>query len=89
MNITYVWKKFDELTLDELYLIINLRQEVFVVEQNCPYMDADHSDQDAFHLLGLSENKLVAYLRAFKPNIKYSGSSMAVSYTHLTLPTKA
>ena len=76
MNITYVWKKFDELTLDELYLIINLRQEVFIVEQNCPYMDADHSDQDAFHLLGLSENKLVAYLRVFKPNIKYSGSSM-------------
>ena len=47
-----------------------------MLEQNCPYIDADYSDQDAFHLLGLLDNKLVAYLRAFPPNIKYAGSSM-------------
>jgi len=75
-KIDFVWKKFNELSIDDLYAILNLRQQVFVLEQNCPYIDADYSDQDAFHLLGLLDNKLVAYLRAFPPNIKYVGSSM-------------
>ena len=75
-KIDFVWKKFNELSIDDLYAILNLRQQVFVLEQNCPYIDADYSDQDAFHLLGLLDNKLVAYLRAFPPNIKYAGSSM-------------
>ena len=75
-KINFFWKKFNELSLDNLYAILNLRQQVFVLEQNCPYIDADYSDQDAFHLLGLLDNKLVAYLRAFPPNIKYAGSSM-------------
>ena len=75
-KIDFVWKKFNELSIDDLYAILNLRQQVFILEQNCPYIDADYSDQDAFHLLGFQDNKLVAYLRAFPPNIKYSGSSM-------------
>ena len=75
-NINYIWKNYLDLSIDELYAIINLRQEVFVYEQNCPYIDADYSDQDAFHLLGYKENDLVAYLRAFKPKIKYEGSSI-------------
>ena len=75
-NINYIWKDYMDLSIDELYAIINLRQEVFVYEQNCPYIDADYSDQDAFHLLGYKENDLVAYLRAFKPKIKYEGSSI-------------
>ena len=75
-QIDFAWKKFNELSIDDLYAILNLRQQVFVLEQNCPYIDADYSDQDAFHLLGLLDNKLVAYLRAFPPNIKYAGSSM-------------
>ena len=75
-KIDFIWKKFNELSIDDLYAILNLRQQVFVLEQNCPYIDADYSDQDAFHLLGLLDNKLVAYLRAFPPNIKYVGSSM-------------
>ena len=75
-KIDFIWKKFNELSIDDLYAILNLRQQVFVLEQNCPYIDADYSDQDAFHLLGLLDNKLVAYLRAFPPNIKYAGSSM-------------
>ena len=40
-EIDYKWKKFDELSLDDLYAILNLRQKVFIVEQNCPYIDAD------------------------------------------------
>ena len=75
-KINFFWKKFNELSIDDLYAILNLRQQVFVLEQKCPYIDADYSDQDAFHLLGLLDNKLVAYLRAFPPNIKYAGSSM-------------
>tara|TARA_B100001250_G_C19786160_1_gene784246 strand:+ start:1308 stop:1766 length:459 start_codon:yes stop_codon:yes gene_type:complete len=75
-KIKFVWKKFDELSSDDLYAILHLRQQVFIVEQNCPYLDADNSDQNAFHLLGYESKKLVAYLRAFAPNIKYAGSSM-------------
>ena len=75
-KINFFWKKFNELSINNLYAILNLRQQVFVLEQNCPYIDADYSDQDAFHLLGFLDNKLVAYLRAFPPNIKYAGSSM-------------
>ena len=69
-KIDFVWKKFNELSIDDLYAILNLRQQVFILEQNCPYIDADYSDQDAFHLLGFQGNKLVAYLRAFPPHIK-------------------
>ena len=75
-NIQFTWKKYSELSTDDLYAILNLRQQVFVVEQNCPYLDADYSDQDAFHLLGYENDILIAYLRAFAPNIKYEGSSM-------------
>lgn len=75
-EIDYKWKNFDELSLDDLYAILNLRQKVFIVEQDCPYIDADYTDQDAFHLLGYQGNNLIAYLRAFKPGIKYEGSSM-------------
>jgi len=75
-EIDYKWKNFDELSLDDLYAVLNLRQKVFIVEQDCPYIDADYTDQDAFHLLGYQGNNLIAYLRAFKPGIKYEGSSM-------------
>ena len=75
-KIQFIWKKYSELSTNDLYAILNLRQQVFVVEQNCPYLDADYSDQDAFHLLGYDNDILVAYLRAFAPNIKYEGSSM-------------
>ena len=45
-KVSYSWKTFDELSLDDLYAILNLRQKVFVLEQDCPYIDADYSDQD-------------------------------------------
>lgn len=60
-------KSFQELTTDELYCILQLRSEVFVVEQNCPYQDLDNKDQKALHVLGLKENEIVAYTRIFKP----------------------
>ena len=82
-EIKYIWKAFDELSSDELYAMIYLRQKVFIVEQDCPYIDADYTDQDAFHLLVYKNNDLIGYLRAFKPGIKYEGSSLGRIVTEI------
>lgn len=60
-------KSFTELTSNELYKILQLRSEVFVVEQNCVYQDIDGKDQKALHVIGIKNNKIVAYTRIFKP----------------------
>ena len=68
----FICKKFDELSLHELYEIMVLRQEVFVVEQDCPYLDADGKDPMAWHLMGFQENgKLIAYTRLLPKGISY------------------
>ena len=56
-------KRFNELTLDELYELLKLRVSVFVVEQNCPYPELDDRDQNALHLWYEDEGEMVAYLR--------------------------
>ena len=76
MKIEYIWKIFPELTTDELYEIIHLRQKVFIVEQDCPYVDADYADQKAYHLLAFIDGVLIGYLRAFKPGFKYLEASI-------------
>lgn len=60
-------RNFDELSTKELYLILQLRSEVFVVEQNCVYQDIDGKDEKALHILGLENGELAAYTRCFKP----------------------
>ena len=60
-------KSFEQLSLDELYEILQLRSAVFVVEQNCLYEDIDGRDKKAYHVLGLVEKELVAYTRIFPP----------------------
>ena len=60
-------KKFEALTTNELYAILKLRSEVFVVEQDCVYQDIDGKDAKANHLLGYENNQLIAYSRLFKP----------------------
>jgi ElaA protein len=60
-------KSFSELTKNELYEILQLRSEVFVVEQNCVYQDIDFKDQKAWHVIGIKNDKIVAYTRIFKP----------------------
>jgi len=70
--INWTIKRFDELTLDELYAILQLRNEVFVVEQNCVYNDTDGKDQLAWHLIATGDKKLVAYTRILPPGISYS-----------------
>lgn len=64
----FKWYRFDELSLEQLYAILAIRSEVFVVEQQCDYLDADGKDQQALHLVGKEDSAIVAYLRLFKPN---------------------
>ena len=59
----WVFKKFDQLSIQELYDILELRSKVFVVEQNCVYQDPDGKDQSAWHLMGLENDVLIAYTR--------------------------
>ena len=56
-------KKFDELTVAELYEILKIRAEVFVVEQNCVYQDLDEVDKEAYHVYLKDNGQIVAYLR--------------------------
>jgi ElaA protein len=65
---------FDQLLPAELYEILALRQEVFVVEQNCPYLDCDGKDQQSWHLMGRNEAKqLTCYTRLLPPGLSYPG----------------
>ena len=67
--ITFSEKSFQGLSLDEWYSISNLRERVFVVEQNCPYLDADGKDPGARHIMGCdSRNKIKAYARIVHPD---------------------
>ncbi|CAN5401872.1 GNAT family N-acetyltransferase [soil metagenome] len=66
----FQWYKFSQLTTNQLYAILALRTEVFIVEQKCAYADADGRDYDALHLLGIEDHALVTYLRVFPPTEK-------------------
>ena len=70
-TIQWVTKSFANLTNVELYEMLRLRSEVFVVEQNCVYLDIDNNDQKAHHTLGWIGNELVASTRLFDKNIMY------------------
>jgi ElaA protein len=69
-------KSFEELTPQELYSVLQLRSEIFVVEQNCVYQDMDDKDQKALHLLGMKNGNLVAYTRIFKPGDYFEFASI-------------
>ena len=65
-------KRFQELTIDELYAMLRLRAEIFVVEQNCPYQDLDNRDQCAAHvLLWAEDGQLLASLRVIPAGVVY------------------
>jgi ElaA protein len=76
MELKWIYKSFDELTVVELYAILQLRNEVFSVEQNCVYQDADDKDQKSFHLAGWDGNKLVAYCRILPKGLSYADASI-------------
>ena len=69
--IAFSSKNFQELTTQELYQILALRAEVFVVEQNCPYQDVDGKDPKSIHVLGYLDNQLIAYSRLLEQGISY------------------
>lgn len=60
-------KPFGALTTKELYELLRLRSEVFIIEQNCVYEDMDGNDQKAVHIVGKKEGSIIAYARIFKP----------------------
>ncbi len=72
----FLIKSFDELTKKELYDLLRLRAEVFVVEQDCVYQDVDNKDQKAHHILGYDQKELVAYTRLFKPGSYFDKASI-------------
>ncbi len=70
----WLWRTFNELTVFELYDILALREKVFITEQDCRVHDLDYEDQQAMHLMGIQNKKLVAYLRLFLPGSRYPDS---------------
>lgn len=76
MEIQWKIKSFENLSVHELYDILRLRSEIFVVEQSCVYLDSDGKDKLALHLLGEFEGKIVAYSRLFKPGISFDNASI-------------
>ena len=76
MKLEWRCRHFDKLTVDELYALLKLRSEVFVVEQNCVFLDADDNDQFCYHLLGYDQNNLVAHARLVPPNTIYKETSI-------------
>ncbi|NJW53797.1 GNAT family N-acetyltransferase [Salinimicrobium oceani] len=75
-------KNFKELDIHELYEILRLRAEVFVVEQDCVYQDIDGKDQKALHVLGFENSKLVAYTRLFPPGVYFEEAAIGRVVVH-------
>ena len=72
----YTLKKFSELTPFELYKLLKLRQDVFVLEQTCLYPDLDDKDQNAAHMLAFEGENLVGCLRILAPGVSYAEASI-------------
>ena len=69
-------KRFEALTTNELYAILRLRSEVFVVEQDCVYQDLDDKDKKALHVMGWYDNTIVAYTRIFDVKLYFNEASI-------------
>lgn len=76
MDIEWKIRRFEALTIADLYNLLQLRSEVFVVEQNCVYQDIDYKDQKALHLIGEDNGQIVAYARLFKPKDYFEQASI-------------
>lgn len=75
-HIEWSCKSFGELTPIELYAILQLRIEVFIVEQNCVFQDADDKDQVSYHMMAWSDDRLVGYTRLIPPGVSYKEASI-------------
>ena len=76
MNLEWKIKRFEALSIKELYNLLQLRSEVFVVEQNCVYQDIDGKDLKALHLFGEDDGKIVAYSRLFNVGDYFENASI-------------
>ncbi len=78
MNITWYHKHFKDLNTTELYQILQLRNEVFIVEQNCPFQDLDDKDFKCFHLMGFDTDsqQIMAYTRIVPAGVSYEEASI-------------
>jgi ElaA protein len=81
-SLQWQFSSYGALSLQQLYALLQLRTEVFVVEQNCVFQDMDGYDEKAMHLLGLQDDKLVAYARCFNVGIKFKEASIGRVITH-------
>jgi ElaA protein len=73
--INWQCKKFSELSLEELYKILQVRNQVFIVEQTCAYQDCDGKDFNSWHVMGWNENALIAYSRILPPGLSYPNAA--------------
>lgn len=77
MKINWETTRFEHLSAEKLYKIMQLRAEVFIVEQNCPYQDADGKDRKSFHLMGYdAEGALIVYCRLLPEDVSYPEASI-------------
>jgi ElaA protein len=84
---TVVWQTaaYEALTVPQLYAVLQLRSEVFVLEQNCLYQDIDGADAQAVHVMGWAGASLVAYARCFPSGVKFAQASMGRVITSAAL----
>ncbi|MBP4138982.1 GNAT family N-acetyltransferase [Flavobacterium geliluteum] len=82
MELKWKIKPFEALTAHELYDLLKVRSEIFVVEQNCVYLDLDGKDKQALHLIGEYDDKIVAYARLFDAGISFDNASIGRVVVH-------
>jgi ElaA protein len=75
-------KKFEELKTEEIYEILKIRNEVFIVEQKCPYQDCDGRDKKSYHLYLQDEGRIIAYLRILERGVSYDEISIGRVLVH-------
>tara|TARA_B110000503_G_scaffold141790_1_gene236383 strand:+ start:1885 stop:2355 length:471 start_codon:yes stop_codon:yes gene_type:complete len=75
-TITWRWRHFDNFDVRDWHKVLQLRAKVFVVEQNCPYLDPDNKDPGSWHLEAFIEDATIGTLRAVPPGISYADSSI-------------
>ncbi|HKL11096.1 MAG TPA: GNAT family N-acetyltransferase [Clostridia bacterium] len=72
----FITKKFEEYSLKDFYEIIKIREEVFIVEQNCVYQECDGKDENAFHLVCMESGQVMAYLRILEKGVSFEETSI-------------
>ena len=69
-------RKFNELTIDQLYKLLQVRTDIFVVEQNCPYSELDYKDQKSIHVWLEENNEILAYCRVLEKGVSFPEASI-------------